>query len=231
MNTGESQAEQSDEFVGLGEAAQVLGLSRTSVQKLVDLGHVDAVRTGGGHRRILRSSLMSYRQQMVAQGPRTEPSRLPLLSRNARSQPFEVLLVDDDDLTIEVLTTLVERHFPQFVCSVARDGMEAVVQIERQRPNVVITDLNMQPFDGFRLARHISGKPEYAGICVLALTALSEEEVERRGGLPPDVLVYRKPLKAERLIGFLEAHAQVQRKLRSAAPAPAGAPTLPAPLE
>jgi excisionase family DNA binding protein len=231
MNTGESQTEHSDEFVGLGEAAQVLGLSRTSVQKLVDLGHVEAVRTGGGHRRILRSSLMSYRQQMATQGPRTEPGRLPLMSRTARSQSFEVLLVDDDELTIEVLSTLLERHFPQFVRSVARDGMEAVVQIERQRPNVVITDLNMQPFDGFRLARHISGKPEYAGICVLAMTALSEEEVQRRGGLPPDVLVYRKPLKAERLIGFLEAHAQVQRKLRSAMPAPAVSSTQPAPLE
>jgi len=215
-HSDDTQEEAPDTFVGLGEAAQVLGLSRTSVQKLVDAGHVEAVRTGGGHRRILRSSLMSYRQGMAALGPR-ESGRLPLLPahRAARSQPFEVLLVDDDDLTIEVLSTLVRSSFPEFICTLARDGMEAAAQIERQRPNVVVTDLNMEPLDGFRLARHIAARPEYAGICVLALTALSDEEVARRGGLPPDVLVYRKPLKAERLIGFLEAHAQAQRKLRA----------------
>lgn len=205
-----------DAYVGLGEAAQVLGLSRSSVQKLVDLGHLEALRTGGGHRRILRTSLLAYRQRMAAGGPRSEPARLAAAPLGGGGvQPFEVLLVDDDDLTIEVLSTLVQTNFPDFICSVARDGVEAILHIERQRPNVVITDLLMQPLDGFRLVRHIRSQPEYAGIAVLAMSALSKEEVAARGSLPPDVLFYRKPLRAERLLGFLEAHAQARRKLQA----------------
>lgn len=215
MNNPTSAPAAPADYVGLGEAAQQLALSRTSVQKLVDLGHLAAVRTAGGHRRILRSSLLAYREQMV-QGPghgRMGAAAAREVRRAAgQPQPFHVLLVDDDEVHLRFLSTLVQRYFPAAICTVTRDAMEAVVQIERQRPNVVITDLAMQPFDGFRLVRLIHVRPEYAGISVLAMSALSDREIARRGGIPDDVPLYRKPLNAERLLGYLEGHVQAHRK-------------------
>jgi len=68
------------DFVGIGEAAQILGLSRTSVQKLVDSGQLPAVKTNGGHRRILRSSIDALDQKM---GPKAM-LRLAALKQVAR---------------------------------------------------------------------------------------------------------------------------------------------------
>jgi CheY-like chemotaxis protein len=95
---------------------------------------------------------------------------------------------------------------------VARDGLEAVLQIERTRPNIVITDLSMEPFDGFRLLSLLGSKPEYRSIAALAVTAMSDAEIAEHGGLPKGVLLYKKPLQLERLLGFLEAQTQLRRR-------------------
>ncbi len=207
-------ADQADDFVGMAEASRLLGLSSSSLQKLVDLGRLTAIKTAGGHRRILRSALLAYRHQMAHRG---EPARTgPALLRAAlpvQRAGFELLLVDDDLVTTDFLRAVVRKHFPDIVCTVARDGMEAILQLERRRPHLVISDLNMEPFDGFRLARLIHSKPEYAGICMLAMSVLSPAEIAARGGLPPGVLFHAKPIHTERLLGYLEGHVQALRQL------------------
>ena len=39
-----------------------------------------------------------------------------------------------------------------------------------------------------------------------------EQEIEKRGGLPPHVLFFSKPVNLERLKGFLDAHVQMLRQ-------------------
>jgi len=206
------------DFVGIGEAAQILGLSRTSVQKLVDSGQLPAVKTNGGHRRILRSSIDALDQKM---GPKAM-LRLATLNRgnrpqslpNARpaSQQVNVLIVEDDEVSALALISMFETHYPQVRCTVATDGLDAVMQLERIRPNLLITDLNMEPFDGFRLLSMMGSHAEYCSISTLVLSGLSMEDIERRGGLPPGVLFFPKPINMERMRGFLDAHVQIHLK-------------------
>ena len=128
------------DFVGIGEAAQILGLSRTSVQKLVDSGQLPAVKTNGGHRRILRSSIDALDQKM---GPKAM-LRLATLNRGNRpqglpngrpaSQQVNVLIVEDDDVSALALISMFENHYPQVRCTVATDGLDAMMQLERIRP-------------------------------------------------------------------------------------------------
>ncbi|MBE7941348.1 MULTISPECIES: response regulator [Ramlibacter] len=201
-------------YVGIGEAAELLGLSRTSLQKLVDAGRLEAIKTLGGHRRILRTSLLSLRDEMAQRG--TDPGELrpgralPPPQLASQTGKLEVLVVDDDEVTIEFLDGLLRKNMEDCEITVARDGIEAVLQLDRRRPHVVITDLNMKPFDGFRLAWLIHEKPEYRGIFVLAITGLSAKDIAARGGLPPGTVLHRKPLNPHRLLGFLEGHAQIQ---------------------
>lgn len=56
-----------DEVVTSEEAAKLLHVSRTHVNKLVEKGELGEVRkTEGGHRRILRSAVMSYKEKSKA---------------------------------------------------------------------------------------------------------------------------------------------------------------------
>lgn len=199
------------DFVGIGEAAQILGLSRTSLQKLVDSGQLAAVKTTGGHRRIARASLDALNAKMGLGAVKQSVAARAAPAR-AGSGRFSVLIAEDDEVTIAQLEGLIQKEFPQIDCQVARDGLDAVLHLERMRPNVLVTDLGMEPFDGFRLMHLIRGKPEYADIALLVVSSMSAKEIDKRGGLPPGVVFHRKPVVAQRLYGYLEAHLQMHQR-------------------
>jgi excisionase family DNA binding protein len=213
------------DFVGIGEAAQILGLSRTSIQKLVDSGRLPAVKTTGGHRRILRSSIEELDQKM---GPKAM-LRMASLSAGGQRQTFQpantaqtsahfqVLIVEDDGAAAALLVAFFEAHYPDVKCTLATDGLDAVLQLERMRPQLLITDLIMEPFDGFRLLNMVTGRAEYRGIANVALSGMEESEIDKQGGLPPGVLFLKKPLNMDRLRGFIDAHVQFHRQNRVAA--------------
>lgn len=213
------------DFVGIGEAAEILGLSRTSIQKLVDSGKLPAVKTSGGHRRILRSSIEELNQKMGPKAMLRLASSHSGVERSSRqpeslsmdSNQVHVLIVEDDAATAASLVGIFETHYPEVRCTIASDGLDAVLQLERTRPRLMITDLNMTPFDGFRLISMVRSRAEYRSIATIALSGLSAAEIEQRGGLPPEVLFLPKPLSMERLRGFIDAHVQLHRQHRSVA--------------
>jgi excisionase family DNA binding protein len=207
------------DFVGIGEATKILGLSRTSIQKLVDSGKLPAVKTNGGHRRILRSSIEALNQKMghkaMLRLASSQPGSLQHLTELQTGQEqINVLVVEDDEPTASLLVALFEAHYPDVKCTVAKDGLDAVLQLERVRPRILITDLNMEPFDGFRLLKMVFSRSEYRGISTIAMSGLSEGEIQQRGGLPPEALFLPKPISIERLRGFLDAHVQIHHQYR-----------------
>ncbi len=208
------------DFVGIGEATKILGLSRTSIQKLVDSGKLPAVKTNGGHRRILRSSIEALNQKMghkaMLRLASSQPGSLHHMTElQADQEQIHVLIVEDDEPTASLLVALFETHYPDIKCTVAVDGLDAVLQLERVRPRILITDLNMEPFDGFRLLHMVHSRAEYQGISTIVMSGLSESEIQQRGGLPPEVLFLPKPINLERLRGFLDAHVQIHRHYRA----------------
>ena len=201
-----------EDFVGIGEASRILGLSRTSLQKLVDSGRIPAVKTAGGHRRLTREAVDAVNQKT---GPKAllrlfEPPA-PEAGARVDDKPGEltVLVVDDDAATGALMASLFADWFPGVNFLLATDGLDAVLMLERNRPRILITDLNMKPFDGFRLLQLVSGRPEYRSVALVVVSGMSEQEIDRRGGLSPEVLFLRKPLDLQRLRGFVDAHVQI----------------------
>jgi excisionase family DNA binding protein len=203
----------------------MLGLSRTSLQKLVDSGRIAAIKTAGGHRRLAREAVEAVNQKT---GPKAllalmEPAAGGGALADDWPQVLTVLAVEDDAATAALIASLFDDGYPGVNFLQATDGLDAVLMIERSRPQILITDLNMQPFDGFRLLQLVTGRPEYQSVALVVISGMSEPEVDRRGGLPPNVLFLRKPLDLQRLRGFVDAHVQIcaanaQRALRRSKP-------------
>jgi hypothetical protein len=175
------------------QAARMLGLSTTTVQKMVAHGELEAWVTSGGHRRIFRSAV-----------EKLMPAR-PDQATGASSRALRVLLAEDDALQVAYFESLLKRCSHPVVLAVVGDGSQALIQIERQRPDVVVTDLMMRPFDGYQLVKTLATEEEYSAIDVLVVTAKSIEAARYDGPLPPWVTVYQKPVQMERLVGYLEA--------------------------
>ena len=101
------------------------------------------------------------------------------------SGPIQVLLVDDDELTREVLT-LQMRGYGYLVETV--DSGEAAVSHLRQRgkraPDAVLTDLQMPGLSGLELSRQLRVTADAAGspdMLVLAMSANHPDENLSRG--------------------------------------------------
>lgn len=180
-------------LVGIGDAARALGVSRTTVQKMVDSGSLQAVRTAGGHRRILRESLESHLS-----------ARMPVRRLN-EGRRLQVLVAEDNMLMRQTIEQRLGRMGLPLEMHFSVDAVDALLQIERRRPHVIITDLRMEPFDGFHLLRILRDQPAFASQWVVVLTAMTPEEVEEKGGLPSSVMLCTKPPQWDRIRGFLEA--------------------------
>jgi CheY-like chemotaxis protein len=90
----------------------------------------------------------------------------------------KVLLVDDEDQLRRVVRDLLERDGYQV--TEARDGVEALDQIDRHAPDVIVLDLNLPGLDGYGVLSHLRSRPATAGIPVVVLTAQGDEDNEVR---------------------------------------------------
>ena len=90
----------------------------------------------------------------------------------------KVLLVDDEDLLRKVMKDLLERDGYNVV--EARDGVEALDQIDRHGPDIIVLDLNLPGLDGYGVLSHLRSRPATADIPVVVLTARGDEENEVR---------------------------------------------------
>lgn len=181
------------------EAARRLGVSATTVQSMVERGELDAWKTRGGHRRISQESIQRL---LAAQAGRNPDAAAPGLT---------LLVVEDDAVTLAVYESQIASWQLPLRLLTATDGVSGLLLIERNRPDVLITDLVMQPMDGLALLQLLRQRPEFAAMSIAAVTSLDDAQIARRGGLPPGTALYRKPILFDRLHGFVEA--LVLRKL------------------
>ena len=115
----------------------------------------------------------------------------------------KVLLVDDEDSLRKVMKELLERD--GYAVSEARDGVQALDQIDRVGPDIIVLDLNLPGLDGYGVLSHLRSRPATAGIPVIVLTAKGDEENEVRVfELGADDFL-TKPFRARALSARLEA--------------------------
>lgn len=82
--------------------------------------------------------------------------------------------MDDNPNILRVLRTNLERTGHRV--STAADGLKALALVENDRPDLVITDLNMPRLDGVELIRRLRQEPRFQAIPVIVLTARGQDE-------------------------------------------------------
>jgi len=115
----------------------------------------------------------------------------------------KVLLVDDEDSLRKVMRDLLERE--GYVVTEARDGVQALDQVDRVGPDIIVLDLNLPGLDGYGVLSHLRSRPATASIPVIVLTAKGDEDNEVRVfELGADDFL-TKPFRARALSARLEA--------------------------
>ncbi len=133
-----------------------------------------------------------------------EETVTPTHRSGVHGQPVsKVLLVDDEDSLRKVMRDLLERD--GYFVAEARDGVQALDQVDRVGPDIIVLDLNLPGLDGYGVLSHLRSRPATANIPVIVLTAKGDEDNEVRVfELGADDFL-TKPFRARALSARLEA--------------------------
>lgn len=202
-----------DDVLSTREAAEKLGVALRTVQLWVEGGVLPAWKTAGGHRRISRLAvdrLISERTAALAGF--SLPPVAPAPVSDARLQ---LMVVEDEPELLRLFTMVIQAWDLPLVVTTAANGFEALLLMGQQCPDLLVTDLHMPGMDGFKMINSLRGvSPAFDELEIVVVTALAPEEISHRGGLPPGVRVFHKPVPFDELetlvrerIGTTSAHA------------------------
>ncbi|MGJ7582639.1 response regulator [Variovorax sp. RHLX14] len=120
------------------------------------------------------------------------------------TQPFELLLLDDEPCIADMMSELLALYFPQAAIRVAYSGEDAVKLAKERRPSAAVFDLEMVGMGGANAAREL--RKCWPDVPPLLLVALSGNLVKlenlRRNG-PFDHLL-SKPVDLPTLVKLLD---------------------------
>jgi CheY-like chemotaxis protein len=122
-----------------------------------------------------------------------------------------VYFIDDSATMREVIKIAFRRERINVVA--CHDGASALAQMERQKPDVVISDVIMPDKDGYQVCEHIKQHPQLNKIPVILMSGVVNRAVaERAFAVKADELI-RKPFQPQDLLS------RVQHLLRPRTPA------------
>jgi DNA-binding NarL/FixJ family response regulator len=87
-----------------------------------------------------------------------------------------VLVADDQELVRLGLRALIASEDGLTLVGEAADGLAAVAQARRLRPDVVLMDIRMPGIDGLEATRRIIADPGLAGVRIIVLTTFALDE-------------------------------------------------------
>ena len=90
-----------------------------------------------------------------------------------------VLVVDDVEINVKLLEAKLASEY--FHVITASDGVAALAQARRERPDIVLLDIMMPLMDGFEVCRRLKADPATSDVPVVMITALSDSANRVRG--------------------------------------------------
>jgi two-component system KDP operon response regulator KdpE len=125
--------------------------------------------------------------------------------------PEHILLVDDDEAILKLVRMHLEKRGVQV--SIAKDGVEALAEFHKNKPDLILLDLMMPTVDGLHVCRAVRTNA-ITPIIVISAIGMEEKKVEALDLGADDYLV--KPFGVKELMARVRA--VYRRRLYSTTP-------------
>ncbi len=115
----------------------------------------------------------------------------------------KILVVDDDPAIIRLLSAVLRYEAMKVVQT--NKGEEALDIVERERPDLVLTDFAMPGMNGMEICRRIKQNPRTAGTPVILMTgALTRVDCQKTLAQGVDGFL-QKPFSVKQLLDLMNA--------------------------
>lgn len=163
--------------------AKLCGVDPITVARWFDSGVLKGFRTPGGHRRIAEDELNAF---LAKQG-------IPAVGGDAA----HILIIDDDEDLLRLLTLQFERVVGVRV-STCSSGVEGLLRVGAERPDVVLLDVFMEDgLDGREVARRIRSHPGFKRTDFAFMTGRLTPKLRAELEALHPLAVFSKPIDAK----------------------------------
>ena len=116
---------------------------------------------------------------------------------------YKILIVDDVMSNVLLLKVLLTNE--KFAIATASNGRQALEQVDKENPDLVLLDVMMPDMSGFEVAQHLKANPKTADIPIIFLTAKTlKEDILEGFKIGADDYI-TKPFSMEELTFRIEA--------------------------
>ena len=81
----------------------------------------------------------------------------------------KILIIDDDPTLIKVVQPFLESH--DFAITIATDGEQGIEMVQKQRPDLIILDVQMPKMNGYTFVFELKKIPGIKAVPIIVLTA------------------------------------------------------------
>lgn len=181
------------------EAARLLGISVRAAQLWVENGMLEAWKTPGGHRRILRSSINQILDTRHDSDSTHDDRRLA------------ILIIEGSQAEREALGEVLRELFPECKVQLSQNAFESLLSLGDETPDVVIADID--GLDLAALGAHQGNRPR-GGTLLIALASNPAAIADQSRHLPGEFVLLGKPPARDEMQGLIRAFRQGRQNHR-----------------
>lgn len=122
-----------------------------------------------------------------------------------------ILVVDDDLVVLEATSIVLESA--GYITTTARDGLQALMSLAQEQPDLVLLDVNMPVMDGIEVCQRIKANPKLESVFVVLISGERRDSISKSIGLEGGADGYlTRPMPAREFL----ANIQTLLRLRAA---------------
>jgi len=151
------------------EVARLINVHVKSVANWIRQGKLQAYRTPGGHNRITRTGILRFLNE--------QKMPIPDLLGDPRRR---ILVVDDDPVVANVVVAALRDQGDRYEVSTVSNGIEALMEIGKRLPDLMVLDIFMPGLNGFEVCRQIKENPERRHLRIIGISGNQDPTVEEK---------------------------------------------------
>ncbi|MDH3354830.1 MAG: response regulator [Chromatiales bacterium] len=181
--------EVSDEhkLVSVGTAASMLDVSENTIRSWISNGVIKSTRKEDKRIVLRKKDIYAILQKRQEQ------------SQSLDQKEISIVLVEDDAALLEIYSSWFHEIGMNINLITAASGYEGLLRIGQFLPEIVITDLMMPEMNGFELIHAIQNNEQHDECRIIAVSALTSQQIEDKGGLADDIILLKKPFTINEL--------------------------------
>jgi CheY-like chemotaxis protein len=176
------------------DLSRLLHVNPRSVINWIEQDLLQSFRTPGGHRRVRHDDLLAFLRK----------HKIPMPGALAGGT-FSVLIVEDEEDVAKMLQTFLESQ-GGYKVSTASDGINALLTVGRDRPDLMILDIKIPGVDGIEVCRQIKADPK-GKTAIIAISGQSDNGTKATEA-GADAFI-SKPLDLDAMLGQVKKLLQV----------------------